>query len=431
MATFKAIVFQTGRHIKQDGTSNIKIRIYHNRESQYIATSYYIRPENMDDSGRILPNVPNSEMIEYEINAYIQKIRREYLKLGQERTQFMSCKDLKEEIEKSLVPDAEFIDFVEFTQNIVIQTEKRKTAEWYRSSIDTLCWYMKRKKIDIKLITSFMLNKMIKDLYHSGPAGTPLEPGTVSHYLRGIRALYNKAKLYYNNEDFDIIRIPGNPFKKVEIPEYRRKRKNIDTNTLLKIRDFQSDKKCTNMAREFYMMGININDLYSISCERRGRLEYTRSKTKTRNNHEQIPLSIKIEPELRILLDKYTEGYFLSYFHTNYCNLNNFMRAVNNGLKDICMNLELDFKITTNWARHSWASLARNKAGVPKADIDFCLGHVNNDYKMADIYIDIDYSICDKANRAVLDLLQKKRRKKDLKRLQKQKLYIYLQSKWC
>ena len=44
MATFKAIVFQTGRHIKQDGTSNIKIRIYHNRESQYIATSYYIRP---------------------------------------------------------------------------------------------------------------------------------------------------------------------------------------------------------------------------------------------------------------------------------------------------------------------------------------------------------------------------------------------------
>lgn len=89
------------------------------------------------------------------------------------------------------------------------------------------------------------------------------------------------------------------------------------------------------------------------------------------------------------------------------------MRAINNGLKDICMNLKLDFKVTTNWARHSWASLARNKAGVPKADIDFSLGHVNNDYKMADIYIDIDYSICDKANRAVLDLLQKKEEKKD------------------
>lgn len=138
MATFKAVVFQTGRHIKLDGTSNIKIRIYHNRESQYISTAYYIRPENMDESGRILSGVTNGEMIEYEINAYIQKIRREYLKLGQDRTQFMSCMDLKEEIEKSLAPDAEFIDFVEFAQNIVIQTKKKKTAEWYSSSIHCL-----------------------------------------------------------------------------------------------------------------------------------------------------------------------------------------------------------------------------------------------------------------------------------------------------
>lgn len=62
-------------------------------------------------------------------------------------------------------------------------------------------------------------------------------------------------------------------------------------------------------------------------------------------------------------------------------------------------------------SRHSWASIARNKAGVPKADIDFCLGHVNNDYKMADIYIDIDYSVFDKSNRAVLDMLKKTSKK--------------------
>lgn len=73
MTTFKAIVFQTRRHIKQDETSNIKIRIYHNRESQYIAPpATNIQPENMNDSGRVLPNVTNCEMIEYEINAYIQ-----------------------------------------------------------------------------------------------------------------------------------------------------------------------------------------------------------------------------------------------------------------------------------------------------------------------------------------------------------------------
>lgn len=417
MATFKPVVFQSGKHIKKDGTTNIKIRIYHNRESQYIPTSYYIQPSNMDDAGRILPHVENGEMIEYEINAYIQKIRKAYLKLGQERTQYMSCMDLKEEIEKSLAPDAEFIDFVDFSLKVIAQTNKKKTADWYKASIDTLCWFTKRKKIDVKLVTSRLLNDMIKSMFLAGPGGSPLEPGTVSNYMRGLRALYNKAKLYYNNEDYDIIRIPGDPFKKVQIPQYRKKRKNIDIHTITQIRDFKSEKKRSCMARDvfmmmFYMMGININDLYRLSCERRGRIEYERSKTKTEKHYEQIPISIKIEPELRMLLDRYTEGYFLSYFHTNYCNLNNFMRAVNKGLEDICNEIGIDTKITTNWARHTWASLARNKAGVPKADIDFCLGHVNNDYKMADIYIDIDYSICDKANRAVLDLLQKKEEKK-------------------
>jgi hypothetical protein len=40
------------------------------------------------------------------VNAHIQKIWRGYLKLGQEKTQFMPYMDLKEEIEKSLAPDA-------------------------------------------------------------------------------------------------------------------------------------------------------------------------------------------------------------------------------------------------------------------------------------------------------------------------------------
>lgn len=416
MATFKAVVFKG--HLKQDGTSNIKIRIYHNRESQYIPTVYYVRPEDMDNAGRIMLQVENREIMEYEINAYIQKIRKEYLKLGQERTQYMSCMDLKDEIEKSMAPDAEFIDFVEFSRMVIAQTNKEKTAEWYKTSLETLCWYTKRKKIDIKLITSRLLNDMIRDLFHSGPGGAPLEPGTVSNYVRGLRALYNKAKLHYNNEDYDIIRIPSDPFKKVQIPQYRKKRKNIDTQTLLRIRDCHPEKKRSRMARDvfmmmFYMMGININDLYSLSCERRGRIEYERAKTRTEKNMNQFALSIKITPELRLLIDKYSEGYLFSYFHTNYCNLNNFLRAVNNGLKDICAELRIDTPITTNWARHTWASLARNKAGVPKADVDFCLGHVNNDYKMADIYIDIDYSVCDRANRAVLDLLQKKEEKKD------------------
>ena len=78
---------------------------------------------------------------------------------------------------------------------------------------------------------------------------------------------------------------------------------------------------------------------------------------------------------------------------------------INKGLKEIGQELGIS-KLSSNWARHSWASIARNKAGISMSDIDFCLGHVSHEHKMADIYIDIDYSICDRANRKVLDLLK-------------------------
>ena len=41
MATFKAVVFQGGRHLKKDGTTNVKIRVYHNSSAQYIPTEYF------------------------------------------------------------------------------------------------------------------------------------------------------------------------------------------------------------------------------------------------------------------------------------------------------------------------------------------------------------------------------------------------------
>lgn len=227
MATFKAIVMTGGKHLKNDGTTNIKIRIYHNKEIQYISTPIYIEPENMDNSGKISVSSESHELVTYEINEFLQRIRKEYLKFGNNRTQYMSCRDLCDLLVKNMEQESEQIDFVEFSKKIIQKTHRSATAEWYQCSVNILCWYMKKTKIDIRSITSTLLNKMMDDLYIAGPNGGPLEPGTISNYFRGIRALYNKAKLYYNNEDYDIIKIPGNPFKKVEIPTYRRKRKNV------------------------------------------------------------------------------------------------------------------------------------------------------------------------------------------------------------
>lgn len=419
MATFKPVVLPGKAHLKSDGTKNIKIRIYHNDSTYYIPTAYYIQESYLGKDGVVSSLYSEADALNYELTELIQKYRGICIKLGTTRLSLMSCKEIKDQIIAHLEPDYEFIDFIAYSQSVIEKMGDNKTSEWYQRSITALCWFYKREKIDIRDITANRLNEFKEQLFTSGPSGKPLSPGGVSNYMRGVRALFNKARKHFNNEDYDIIRVPNNPFPKVSIPKYRRTRKNISVEEIIKIKNGSYETKRANMARDvfmmmFYLMGININDLYRLNPPRRGRIEYERSKTKTEDNIYRFPLSIKIEPELQILLDRYSEGSFLSYFKTTYSTLNNFMRAVNTGLRQICKDLNIDEEITTNWARHSWASIARNKADIPKADIDFCLGHVNNDYKMADIYIDIDYSIYDKANRKVLDLLIEKKKEVEL-----------------
>ena len=411
MATFKIITLSGDLHLKADRTKNIKVRIYHNKSVQYISTAYYIEESFLDKSGLINILYPHADVLNYELGDLIQKYRGVCIKLGTTRLSLMSCTELKEQITAAMEPEYEFIDFIGYSQILISKTKKQKTAEWYQMSIDTLCWFYGRKKIDIRDITVNRLNEYMEKLYESGPSGRPLAPGAISNYMRGLRALFNKARKHFNNEDYDIIRVPNEPFKKISIPKYRRSRKNLSMEDIIRIRDGKFSTKRANMARDvfiimFYLMGININDLYTRISMTKGRIEYERSKTDTDDNN-MFPLSIKIESELQELLNKYSSRGVLSYFKSNYCDSYNFMKAVNKGLEVISKELNLDVKVTTNWARHSWATIARNKAGVPKADIDFCLGHVNNDHKMADIYIDIDYSIFDKSNRAVLDLLKK------------------------
>ena len=416
MANFKPVVMAGTSHIKSDGTKNIKIRIYHNKSSQYISTPYYI-DEKYIKEGVVSIEYRDSELLNFELGNLVQKFRAVCLKLGVDRVSRMSCTEVKEQILASMEPEYEYIDFIAFADKVIEKTEKEKTKEWYRTSINALIWFYGRNKIDIRDITAQRINELKDQLAIKGQNGKPLQPGAISNYLRGIRAIFNKARDFYNNVDYDIIRVPNDPFSsKVKIPKYRRSRKSLSVEDIIRIRDGQFSTERANMARDvfmimFYMMGINVKDLYSIKKVVRGRLEYERSKTETEDNIYRFPLSIRIEPELEVLVRKYSDIAFLSYFRRQYCDYRNFMKAINKGLDVISCELNLHCKLTSNWARHSWASIARNKAGVPKADIDFCLGHVNNDYKMADIYIDIDYSVFDKSNRAVLDVLKKTSKK--------------------
>lgn len=120
--------------------------------------------------------------------------------------------------------------------------------------------------------------------------------------------------------------------------------------------------------------------------------------------------SLKVEEEAARLIEKRRGiGHLLSFMdsRTDYLQ---FVRQCNHALKSIGIQSRQGLastgtalfpELTTYWARHSWATIARS-IGVSIDDIALALGH-GDGHDLTHIYLDEDLHKIDDANRRVLD----------------------------
>ena len=207
--------------------------------------------------------------------------------------------------------------------------------------------------------------------------------------LRNIRAVLNYAIKYEATTNY--------PFRFFKIRTRPTLKRNYKVDTLSRI----MTHKCKEEWQEryldfwrltFFLIGINAKDLCYLKRSSTGRADYIRAKT-------HRPYSIKIEPEAQAIIDKYAgENYLVNFVET--CkNYRYFYNRLSLGLKEIKSQLGLT-ELTTYWARHSWATIAR-KIGISKDTIRLALGH--GGHEVTDIYIEEDIEEVDRANRRVID----------------------------
>lgn len=146
------------------------------------------------------------------------------------------------------------------------------------------------------------------------------------------------------------------------------------------------------------LIGINITDL----CELRhdaiqgDRLRYRRAKT----GHLY---DIKIERETRELINKYKGKDWLLCIRDRYKSARDYTQHINAGLKRLIPEDPFT-RLSTYWARHSWATIAYNELGASVDTISAALGHRNGS-RITAIYINPDTRKVDDLNRRLLDLL--------------------------
>jgi len=236
----------------------------------------------------------------------------------------------------------------------------------------------------------------------------------ISNYMRYFRSLFNKARDYYNDEDSGIIVIPNYPFRKYQIPKpkLRTREHYLTVKELKKLINYVPENSGEQFAKDmfllmFYLIGIETKDLFFLNKPRKGRIYYDRYKTGKE-------YSIKLEPEALEIINRYKGKDSLLDISDRFKLHESLTRKINNylhgekhhNISGIFKKLKIEKRVTTKWARHTWATIARNDCRIDKDDVALCLGHEDADNKVTDIYIRYDYSIIDESNRKVLNLIK-------------------------
>jgi site-specific recombinase XerD len=219
--------------------------------------------------------------------------------------------------------------------------------------------------------------------------------------LRNVRAVFNNAL-----DDEITTAYPFRRFKIKPVATAKRSLKVEDLRTLFNYPDVEEYAKFhLDMFKLIFMLiGINVIDLYSLKEVVAGRVEYYRAKT-----HRFY--SIKVEPEAMEIIDRYRGKENLLCIRDTYKDHRNYTQHINDALKKIGaverkglggkkIITPLFPKLSTYWARHTWATIAAS-LDIPKETIAHALGHGST--TVTDIYIDFDMKKVDDANRKVLN----------------------------
>ncbi|MGJ1362876.1 tyrosine-type recombinase/integrase [Sphingobacterium spiritivorum] len=393
MATIKPVVLKENK--RSDETWNIVFRLTHKRQSRYIKTSHYVGAENIDKSGAIKMDF----IIDYlssDIKTYRQKID----KLG-DMASLMSVDEIKD----ALVTDVNNIDFLNFCDEYVKNGEILNELEpgtWgnYRNTIASLKAFSAGKMF-VTDINSMLVKKFIAYL-----RSKEISDNTVRLYSLYFGKLFKELKNVYNNEDYGIIRIPQNPFANVTIPKKRNPpRRNLTINEIRLIRDYDKNPRYF-YARAIFMFslilcGINFKDIFDnaeLFLKVNSRAEYERSKTRNKRQDRAF-ISITIPPEALEYL-KYIVDYHKEYSHKNRLF---FHQRANRYLKRIGIKTGINKDLTTYYARHTFATIARNDCRCRKEDVSMAMNHIDQSTKITDIYLEPDWSIIDDVQRAVIN----------------------------
>ncbi|GHT07005.1 tyrosine recombinase [Bacteroidia bacterium] len=397
-----SIVLDTRRALK-DGRYPVKFRFSYGSKKDYVPTGLSAFTEEWDEEARQFSlrdkntqakHRNNNNMLMHEFER-AEDILRDLKRKGRGNIPPDKFKELflHDDNSSEISFDAFFMDFID--------TKTGRTKHLYENTLKKIKQYFP-KVLYFEDVDYPWLQRFETELKDRGNA-----VNTISIDMRNVRAVFREAtKRKIVSKDLY-------PFDDFRIKQEETEHRNVSVEKLRALFAY-SGTKSENWARDvakliFFLMGINVTDLFDLSAPTDGRINYRRDKTGRL-------YSIKVEPEMAALFDKFKgKTHFLCFqeqfqskaYFTNRLNgrqgtdNQGNQKIYQHGLKTIGYAIGVD-NLTSYVLRHTWATVA-SYLDIPESTIKRCLGHGAK--TVTDTYINFDRTKIDAANRKVMDFV--------------------------
>ena len=408
--TFHAVCPPSNK--RKDGTCPVKIRVTFKGLHRYLATTLIARPGDLTRSLHI--KSPDINARAADLIARMQDTLADVSPFALEE---WDVDVVVSHIRARMTEQTFRLDFFVWADGY-LTAKTATTRRAYTMALAALERFLGRRSLDVNALTRSLLLDFVAfiddepKMHYDPRTGEYVRTdarkgvGAASRHLMKLEHIFNAAKMKYNDDDR--VLIPRSPFDGIPRnygePEGE---KPLPLEVMQRILDETEAQGVERVALDVFIlsfstMGANLEDLYAAPKFSGTEWLYCRKKITSR----RAEMHVTLQPEV-LTICKRLEGrgpWWLNVLHRIAGRAENATPKVNAGLKRWAEKRGVR-PFTFYAARKSWATYARNLAGVEKATIDEALAH-KGDYALADIYIAKSWDHLNAANKKVLALLR-------------------------
>lgn len=385
MSTTTAIYLDK-RRANKNGKFPVKIRVTNDRTSRLYKTGYFLTESEYKKVSSHNTRSASIRRLSDELLQYELKAKEIINEMQQFSFESFADKYLNRESSTGLNFSQYVLEAFDLKVKELEEEDRIGTANLYHSAKVSLAEFNNNKDFHFSKVTVHFLKKFEEWHKKNGKTNT-----TIGIYLRNLRALYNEAILN------KIVTAESYPFgvKKgmYKIPTSTNSKKALSKAELKKIFNYtpeswQEEKYRDLWVFSYYCNGLNTKDicLLKYSNIKGDIIEFKREKTK-RSNVNQAPIKAAYIEPLKDVVKKWgvpnkPDNFIFPVLDPNDKELqiknkvDLLVSKINKYMRRIAHKLEIETKITTYTARHSFASVLRN-SGVNISFISQSLGHKN------------------------------------------------------